>query len=312
MATSRGMDVSAYQGPQDWPALKRKGVVFAFAKASEGQRKRDQMFDAHLGGILKARLVGGAYHFAWPTQDVEQEAANYIGAVRPYRDAHPVHWLDLERYADGRNYGSRSASQIRTWVSEWLRLVSAAFPGQRVGVYTGAADIAAGHVPPGVPLWFARYPWGSADWARAEAAPSFTVSGRAVLFWQFTSQPYDRNIAYLSEAALRAWAAGDTEEDDMQLSDKVKVGDWLKDTWPKDKGLQDGSITVQTALASGYGHARRAAENTTALVAQVAALTAVVGKLAEGGGLDAAQVQAAAEAGARAALAGLGDKLQEA
>lgn len=46
-----------------------------------------------------------------------------------------------------------------------------------------------------------------------------------------------------------------------------------------------------------------------ALTAQVAALTATVGTLAAGGGLDAAEITAAAEAGARAALADLGDAL---
>ncbi|MEU1474510.1 glycoside hydrolase family 25 protein [Streptomyces sp. NPDC005760] len=312
MVTSRGMDVSAYQGVQDWAALKAKGVVFAFAKASEGQRSRDDRFDTHIGGIIKADLIPGAYHFAWPTQDVAAEAANYIGAVRPYAKAGFVHWLDLEAYSDRRNYGSRTGPQIRAWVSEWLRLVAAAFPGQRLGVYTSADDIARGHLPAGVPLWFPRYPWGAADWVRAEKQPQPLVHGRSVLFWQFTSQPYDRNIAYLSEAALRAWAAGDsTEEDDMQTSDQLAVPAWAKSTWPKDEGLADGKIAVSTALASGYSHARRASENSVALLAQVAALTAVITKLAAGGGLTAAEVQAAAEAGAQAALATLGDKLQE-
>ena len=99
------------------------------------------------------------------------------------------------------------------------------------------------------------------------------------------------------------------KENGMQLTDKVPVGDWVKDAWSTDKGLADGSILVQTALGSGYAHSRRAAENTAVLVAQVAALTAAVGKLAEGGGLDASQIQAAAEAGAQAALDQLGDAL---
>ena len=48
-----------------------------------------------------------------------------------------------------------------------------------------------------------------------------------------------------------------------------------------------------------------------ALTAQVGALTATVGTLAKGGGLDAAEIKAAAEAGAQAALAQLGDALKE-
>lgn len=45
------------------------------------------------------------------------------------------------------------------------------------------------------------------------------------------------------------------------------------------------------------------------VTAQVGALTATVAKLAAGGGLDASEIQAAAEAGARAALQELGTKL---
>jgi GH25 family lysozyme M1 (1,4-beta-N-acetylmuramidase) len=317
MATSRGMDVSAYQRAQNWPVLKRDGLVFAFAKATEGQRARDPRFDTHIAGIIKAGLIPGAYHFAWPNQDVAMEAANYIGAVRPYARPGFCHWLDLERYSDGRNYAGRSPLQIRAWVGAWAAAVRAAYPGQRVGVYTSASDVAAGHLPDGLPLWFPRYPWGAADYPRAEGQAQPVVSGRHALIWQFTSQPVDRNIAYMSEAALRAWAQGDsTKEDDMHLSDKMVIGEWMKAAWPKDAGLQDGSITVQTALASGYGHSRRAAENTVAILAQLGAQQATIGKLVDAlgtaGGLTAAEIQTAAEAGAQAALDKLADALKEA
>lgn len=109
--------------------------------------------------------------------------------------------------------------------------------------------------------------------------------------------------------ALAKGVTTEEEENDMQLSDAVTLGTWVPKTWPKDPGLTDGKINVNTALGASYGYSRIAAENTRALVAQVAALSAAVGKLAEAGGLDAAEIQAAAEAGARAALAGLGDAL---
>lgn len=317
------MDVSAYQGPQDWAGLRRNGVVFAFAKASEGQRSRDAKFDSHISGIIRAGLVGGAYHFAWPVQDVEVEAANYIAAVRPYRDARLVHWLDLERYADGRNYAGRSAKQIRAWAERWIALVRAAYPGQQVGVYTSASDIVAGHLPDGVPLWFPRYPWGAADWARAEAAAQPTVSGRSPAFWQFTSEPYDRNIAYLSEASLRAWAQdATTEEEDTVPLDKAdiktlagtdgvfKAPSDAADYSPDEKS-PDHYWSFGSHVNDNTTRIRRIDKSTAALTAQLAALTATVGALAQGGGLTAAEIQTAAEAGARAALAELGDRLQE-
>ncbi|MER6334090.1 hypothetical protein ABT298_33250 [Streptomyces sp. NPDC001034] len=91
-----------------------------------------------------------------------------------------------------------------------------------MGVYTSADDIAAGRAPDGVPLWYPAYPWGPASYQRAEAAARPAPSGRAPLIWQFTSQPMDRFIAYLSEAAFRTWAAGeDPEKTPTQIGDDV-------------------------------------------------------------------------------------------
>lgn len=216
MTTCRGIDVSAYQSAQNWGALAAGGVVFAMAKASEGQRSRDDRFAAHITGIKAAGLVPGAYHFGWPNQDVAAEAGNYIGAVRTYAGTGFTHWLDLERYSDGRNYAGRSASQIRAWAAAWIAVVKAAFPGQRVGVYTSAADLAAGHYPAGSDaLWYPAYPGTSVDtYAEAATQSRPSPSGFSPLFWQFTSrsadQPrgVDESICYLSAAGLRAWSVG--------------------------------------------------------------------------------------------------------
>ncbi|CUW29712.1 MULTISPECIES: glycoside hydrolase family 25 protein [Streptomyces] len=317
MATCRGMDVSSYQGIQDWAALRKSGLVFAFAKATEGRRTVDPKYATHIKGILAAGLVGGSYHFAWPNQDPKAEAAHYIATVRPYAKAGYTHWLDLERYSDGRNYAGRNNAEIRAWAATWINAVKVAFPGQRVGIYTSGDDIAAGRVPADVPLWYPAYPWGEAPYSRAEAAPQPRPSGRAPIIWQFTSTPVDRSIAYLSEADFRAWAGGTAphnEEPDMQPTDQIAVPDWVKAAWPKDKGLADGKMQVQTALASGYAHSRKAAEQTTAILAQLGAQAATIDKLVNalgaGGGLTAAEIKAAAEAGAEAALAKLGEALQ--
>ncbi|AVH58373.1 MULTISPECIES: glycoside hydrolase family 25 protein [Streptomyces] len=215
-STCRGIDVSAYQASMDWAALKSDGLSFAFAKASEGQNTRDARFAAHIKGIKAAGLIAGAYHFAWPNQDPAREAANYIAAVRPHAGPGFLHWLDLEAYSDRRNYRGRTAEQIRAYAAAWIAAVQKAFPGQRVGIYTSADDIAHGHVPTGVPLWYPAYPGARVDtFAEAEAASRPTPSGRTVTIWQFTSTPakgprVDSNLCYMSASALRTWAAGDT------------------------------------------------------------------------------------------------------
>lgn len=230
--TCRGIDVSAYQNTQDWEARKDEGIVFAFAKASEGQHTRDDHFATHIKGIKAAGLVPGAYHFGWPTQDSALEAANYIAAVKPYAGPGFVHWLDLERRSDGANYAGRTAAQIKAWAIRWLALVNEAFPGQRVGVYTSGDDLSKGHVPAGAIVWYPAYTWGSTavPYSKAEAAPQPHPSGWDPLFWQFTSTPLDRSICYLTESGLRHWAAGTTEGGTMTPEDTHDI--WFADLIP--------------------------------------------------------------------------------
>jgi GH25 family lysozyme M1 (1,4-beta-N-acetylmuramidase) len=215
MATCRGIDVSVYQGPQDWAAHKAAGVAFAFAKASEGEHTRDAHFTEHITGIKKAGLVPGAYHYAWPCQNVALEAANYVAAVKPHAGAGFVHWLDLERRSDGANYAGRSAAQIRAWAAAWIAAVQQAFPDQRVGVYTSGDDLAEGHVP-NAPLWYPAYPGSSVDtYAEAEKHAQPKPGGHTPLIWQFTSNPatgpnLDLSICYKSATDLRTWAGGTT------------------------------------------------------------------------------------------------------
>ncbi|MFJ9892730.1 GH25 family lysozyme [Streptomyces sp. NPDC091280] len=248
-STSRGIDVSAYQPAQDWKALKADGLTFAFAKASEGQKTHDPKFATHIKGIKAAGLIAGAYHFAWPNQSAATEAENYIAAVKAYAGPGFLHWLDLERYSDGRNYKGLSAAQIKAYATVWIAAVKKAFPGQVVGIYTSASDIAAGHVPSGIPLWYPAYPWGAATYARAEAATRPKPSGRTVTFWQFTSTPVDRNIAYLSPSALREWAQGDTDDgDEPKTYTPPKYPTGLAPNKAK-----PSAVTLQRALkAAGY------------------------------------------------------------
>lgn len=284
MSTCRGVDVSVYQGAQDWTAREAEGVVFAFAKASEGQHTRDDHFATHITGIKKAGLVPGAYHFGWPTQDVALEAANYIAAVRPYAGRGFVHWLDLERRSDGKNYAGRSAAQIRAWAAKWLDLVGEAFPGQRVGVYTSGDDLAKDHIPAGTTVWYPAYTWGyvATPYSKAEAAARPKPSGWSPLFWQFTSTPIDRSICYLSEAALREWAAGDETDMALTTDDISKVAAATAAKLIAGGGvLETDDVTRVAAAVAAKLQPVEAAQSATIdkLVTAVATLAANIGGL---------------------------------
>jgi len=297
MPTSRGLDVSSYQGVQDWKALARGGLTFAFAKASEGQHSHDSRFATHISGITAAGLIPGAYHYGWPAQDPDAEAANYVSAVHGHRVPGFLHVLDLER--GPANYGHRTAAQIKTWANTWITEVKAAFPHDRVGIYTSASDIQAGHMPSNSDfLWYPAYPSGEMSYAEAEKRAVPAPSGRKPLFWQFTSTPVDRNLAYLSPADLRRWALGNVppappvpaphQEDSLPTT---------LDVWGYKNAKQ---FKANPKLPDAYAYLQGAYTASRALTTQVAALNATVAALTKAvgdlhSGIDTATLVAAVE-----------------
>ena len=66
----------------------------------------------------------------------------------------------------------------------------------------------------------------------------------------------------------------------MQAADKIPVPAWARKEWPDDAGLKDGTIEVETTLASGYAHARATHDATTAMQSSLTALETKVDRLA--------------------------------
>jgi hypothetical protein len=267
-------------------------------KATEGLHFTDPRYGLHMRGMRAASVLPGAYHFAWPNEPVSEQADHYAGVVRADADAvrgfH--HWLDLERNPEGTNYAGCTAAEIRAYAEAWIARVKAAFPRQRVGCYTSADDIAHGHYPHNADaLWYPAYPAGPLTYAQAEQRSRPAPSGMKPLIWQFADAPTDRSIAYLTPAALHAWAGTPLPEDDMQITDKVTIpaGPWNKTP-----------VTASVGDLLGYTNlkADAAVQGVRALTAQVGALTATVALLAKGGTITAAAVQAASKAGALEAL----------
>ncbi|MFF0597935.1 hypothetical protein [Streptomyces antibioticus] len=105
------------------------------------------------------------------------------------------------------------------------------------------------------------------------------------------------------------------QEDDVALTT-----DDVKKIWTTDGFVPNPNpataptnafIKPVSALYNIEAISRRIDKGVAGLIASNAALVAAVGALAQGGGLTAAEIQTAAEAGAKAALEQLGAKLQE-
>ncbi|MFI8850743.1 N-acetylmuramoyl-L-alanine amidase [Streptomyces sp. NPDC053499] len=232
-------------------------------------------------------------------------------------------WFRNSRARASSHFGAGKGGELYQWVdtsdrawaqaagnSSWLSVENEGRGGDRLTddqLDANARVLAWAHDRYGVPLKVAS---STSDRGLAYHALGGSAWGG------HTSCPGSRIVAQLPEIVDRAarLAGGNThqEDNDMQLDDAVKLGAWVQKTFPKQKGLQDGEISVRTALGSGYAYAHIAADNSTAILAQLGAQAATIEKLADalgGGGLTAAEIRAAAEAGAQAALNRLGSAL---
>ena len=149
--TYEGIDVSSYQGQVDWARVKAAGLVFAFAKATQGVSEVDPEFARNWGGIRAAGLVRGAYHYMDPTEDPTRQAEHFLAIVKlEAGDLPPV--LDVE-VTEGL-----SVEDLDEAVRLWLDKVAAA-TGVRPILYSDLSfldrDLARGFG--GHPLWIADY-----------------------------------------------------------------------------------------------------------------------------------------------------------
>jgi len=307
-SVSYAVDVSNNQpSHQNWKGF---GVHVGIAKATEGEHTKDAWFARHIADIKSAGLIPGAYHFSWPNQSAATEAANYVASVKPYAAGAPfLHFLDLERNPSGENWTGTTTAK-RTYAKAWITAVKKAFPGQRVLIYLSGDSIAAGMLPGNQDgIWYPAYPVQGRTFAQAAKASRPAPSGKTVWGWQFTSIPRDQTIVYTSPTALRSWASGTTQEEDMPLTDADVTKIWAhKAPSPTAPKGTDPDRTMETFARYGDAHHAQ-------IMAEIGALRGVVTSLATavqtGGGLTPEQATAAAEAGARAALAELGQTLTE-
>ncbi len=94
----KGIDVSVYQGTIHWNLVKKSGIAFAFAKASEGIALKDPNFSANWYGMEDADIYHGAYHYFGSQKDSgKAQAQNFLEALdgKSYGNLPPV--LDFEK-----------------------------------------------------------------------------------------------------------------------------------------------------------------------------------------------------------------------
>jgi GH25 family lysozyme M1 (1,4-beta-N-acetylmuramidase) len=163
-----GADVSHYQGTIDWPTVKRDGVIFAWAKATEGTSFTDPYFTANETHCKSASVLIGAYHFARPDSNVgalgaDAEAAYFWSIAKTYitgGGGYLMPMLDIEQ-APGSSYTKASLS---IWVNRWCNDIVSYGASNGVVVkpviytFTSYASTWLNSTVTQWPLWMASYP----------------------------------------------------------------------------------------------------------------------------------------------------------
>ena len=149
-----GLDVSKWQGEQDYRGL--EGVAFVCAKATDGEAGVDSMWSRNRTAIRAAGISLGAYHWYKPSQCPMKQARHFVETVGP------LNADDFGLAIDVEEAGGRKGQDILDGLVEHVREVIR-LTGRRPLIYSAnwfwsqhigldSPELSA------CPLWVAQYP----------------------------------------------------------------------------------------------------------------------------------------------------------
>ncbi|MEW6734767.1 MAG: glycoside hydrolase family 25 protein [Acidobacteriota bacterium] len=167
----RGIDVSHYNGTIKFNLVKSAGIIFAFAKATEGTSYRDAKFKDNWKAMKDAGIIRGAYHYFIPSDDASQQASHFIETVELQPgDLPPV--LDVESAGNDQQV-------LINGVKTWLEVVEKQ-TGYKPIIYTSPSFWNSNMTDQfgAYPLWIANYKTG---------APTIPSGWTQWNFWQYSN-----------------------------------------------------------------------------------------------------------------------------
>lgn len=172
--STRGVDVSVYQGAIDWTVLSSEDIDFAIIKATEGSGAQDSRFARNWSGALETDLLVGAYHFMSFESEGATQAQNVIDTVPDDAGSLPV-TVDLEFYGDFFD-NPPSVAHVRSILDPLLDTLENHY-GEAPIIYA-------------TPDAYDRYVRGSYPdnpiWIRSVAIPPRLSDGRDWTIWQYS------------------------------------------------------------------------------------------------------------------------------
>lgn len=284
--TVLGIDLSHHNFLPDFAALKRGGIGFIFAKATEGVSFADPQYPAARAGAHSVGMIFGAYHFARAGDPVAQ-ADYYLSVAAPAPGEIPA--LDMEDTTIGDPVGFSVAwcERVHARTGCWpLIYLNSWF----LGAYDWTPVVRDGDA-----LWLARYD-GQPTGGPTGVWPVISVkqyTDRATVPGQPGAVDEDAVAGDLTALARYAVPGSPLPLEDVMTPQQAAQLQACNDALAR--------LAVQVGDPTSGALARIAA-----LQGQVAALTAAVGKLSTGGPVDQAALEAVAAKAARDTLADLG------
>ncbi|MBD0743610.1 glycoside hydrolase family 25 protein [Streptomyces sp. CBMA152] len=275
---------------QDWASYQSatpdtSGLSFAFVKITEGLSYINPVWITQRDHAKAAGLVWGGYHYPHMANSPQDEADFFLSQVNWQHG--DVIVLDWEGY-DNANQNVSKAAQA-AYKDAWLRHVKSRMPYNPVGMYANTD------------YWHnvdTSNFYGDFLWIATAGRPAGDPGIQAPwLFHQYSeSGGLDHDYCHLDSNALRSWALQSSEAEMPLTPADVKA------VWAYSNGDHPD---VHQTLADAAG----ATAAVKALAGKVDALATEVAALSAQGGLTAEEITAAAQAGAQAALAELGNAL---
>lgn len=201
----QGADVSSWQGDFNW---NNAGVVFGYARISDGTNYIDKQFDSNWKKMKAAGILRGAYQYFEPGQSATTQANMMVDKVGKLGPG------DMPALIDVEATGGQSPAAIASKVKTWLDIVEKG-TGKKPIIYTGAyfwqdhvKDTSFGDYP----LWIAAY---------GPSCPSLPAGWSNWKFWQYCNgetqyctngKGFDRDVFNGTKAELQKFAGGTTAD----------------------------------------------------------------------------------------------------
>jgi lysozyme len=146
-----GIDVSSYQGAIDWRQVRAAGIVFAFARVSDGLDVVDERFAENYAGMRRAGVRRGAYQLFRASAEPEAQADLFVAIVR--RAGPP----DLPLVADIEGDDGMAPDEVRARLVRWLRRIERRTRRQPIIYTSPAMSETLGGAFGAYRLWVAHY-----------------------------------------------------------------------------------------------------------------------------------------------------------